>query len=43
MIDFLLTCAAVEEFLMVVVSIAGIVVTLALVVKMWEEYDDHRH
>ena len=43
MIDFLLTCAAVAAFLMGIVTVAGIVVTLVLVVKMWEEYDDHRH
>ena len=40
MIDFLLTCAAVDAFLMVIVSIVGIVVTLLLVVKMWEELNN---
>lgn len=35
MIDFLLTCAAVVAFLMGIVTVAGIVVTLALVVKYW--------
>lgn len=37
MIDFLLTCAAVAAFLLGIVTIAGIVVTLVLVLKMWEE------
>ena len=43
MIDFLITCAAVDAFLLGIVTIAGIVVTLVLVVKLWEEDDDHRH
>lgn len=43
MIDFLLTCAAVVAFLLGIVTVAGIVVTLVLVVKLWEEDDDHRH
>jgi hypothetical protein len=37
MIDFLLTCAAVVAFLLGIVTVAGIIVTLVLVVKMWEE------
>ena len=43
MIDFLLTCAAVVAFLLGIVTVAGIAVTLLLVLKMWEEDDDHRH
>ena len=43
MIDFLLTCVAVDAFLLGIVTVAGIVVTLVLVVKLWEEDDDHRH
>ena len=35
MIDFLLTCAAVVAFLMGIVTVAGFVVTLALVIKYW--------
>ena len=35
MIDFLLTCAAVVAFLFGIVTVAGIVVTLALVIKYW--------
>lgn len=38
MIDFLLTCAAVVAFLLGIVTAAGIVVTVALlVIKLWEE------
>jgi hypothetical protein len=35
MIDFLLTCAAVDAFLLGIVTIAGFIVTLALVIKYW--------
>ena len=35
MIDFLLTCAAVVAFLMGIVTVAGFVVTLALVIRYW--------
>ena len=35
MIDFLLTCAAVVAFLMGIVTVAGFVVTLALVIQYW--------
>lgn len=35
MIDFFLTCAAVVAFLLGIVTVAGIVVTLVLVVKYW--------
>ena len=34
-IDFLLTCAAVVAFLMGIVTVAGFVVTLALVIRYW--------
>ena len=35
MIDFLLTCAAVVAFLMSIVTVAGFIVTLALVIRYW--------
>ena len=35
MIDFLLTCAAVVAFLMGIVTVAGFVVTLVLVIRYW--------
>lgn len=37
MIDFLLTCAAVVAFLMGIVTVAGLVVTLALVIRYWRK------
>ena len=35
MIDFLLTCAAVVALLLGIVTVAGFVVTLALVIRYW--------
>ena len=35
MIDFFLTCAAVVAFLMGIVTVAGVIVTLALVIRYW--------
>lgn len=35
MIDFLLTCAAIVAFFLALATVAGVVVTLALVVKYW--------
>lgn len=35
MIDFLLTCAAVVAFLIGIVTVAGLVVTIALIVRYW--------
>lgn len=35
MIDFLLTCVAVDAFLLGIVTVAGVVVTLALVIRYW--------
>ena len=35
MIDFILTCAAVVAFLMGIVTVAGVIVTLALVIRYW--------
>lgn len=35
MIDFLLTCAAIVAFFLALVTVAGFIVTLALVVKYW--------
>lgn len=38
MIDFLITCAAVDAFLMGIVTVAGFIVTLALVIRYWRDY-----
>jgi hypothetical protein len=35
MINFLLTCAAVVAFLMGIVTVAGIIVTLVIVIRYW--------
>lgn len=35
MIDFLLTCAAIVAFLLGILTVAGFIVTLALVIKYW--------
>lgn len=35
MIDFILTCAAIVAFLLGILTVAGFVVTLALVIKYW--------
>lgn len=35
MIDFLLTCAAIVAFFLALVTVAGFIVTLALVIRYW--------
>lgn len=35
MIDFLMTCAAIVAFLLGILTVAGFIVTLALVIKYW--------
>lgn len=35
MIDFILTCVAIVAFLLGILTVAGFVVTLALVIKYW--------
>ena len=37
MIDFLLTCAAVVAFFLALATVAGFVVTLALIIHYWRD------